>query len=63
LTTVRQPLTEMARKAVQILLESAEGGEPLRRRVELAADLVVRESTAPPLGAAEDAVARARRHN
>jgi DNA-binding LacI/PurR family transcriptional regulator len=53
----------MARKAVQILLESAEGGEPLKRRVELATDLVVRESTAPPLGAAEDAVARARRHN
>jgi LacI family transcriptional regulator len=48
LTTVRQPLTEMARVAVQILLESAESGEPVKRRVELATDLVVRESTAPP---------------
>lgn len=46
LTTVRQPLTEMAAVAVRILLESAESG-PLRRRVELATDLVVRESTAP----------------
>ena len=48
LTTVRQPLTEMARVAVQILLESGESGEPVRRRVELATDLVVRESTAQP---------------
>ncbi len=50
LTTVRQPLTEMARVAVQILLESAESAEPVKRRVELATDLIVRESTAPPGG-------------
>ena len=48
LTTVRQPLTEMAAVAVRTLLEGAEGGEPPRRRVELATDLIVRESTAPP---------------
>ncbi|HMK98094.1 MAG TPA: LacI family DNA-binding transcriptional regulator [Acidimicrobiales bacterium] len=48
LTTVRQPLTEMAAVAVRTLLESAESGGSLRRRVELATDLVVRESTAPP---------------
>ena len=48
LTTVRQPLTEMAAVAVSTLLEGAEGGEPPRRRVELATDLIVRESTAPP---------------
>jgi DNA-binding LacI/PurR family transcriptional regulator len=48
LTTVRQPLTEMAAVAVRTLLDSAESGEPLMRRVELATDLVVRESTAPP---------------
>jgi LacI family transcriptional regulator len=48
LTTVRQPLTQMAALAVQTLLESAEGGGSLTRRVELATDLVVRESTAPP---------------
>ncbi len=50
LTTVRQPLTEMAAVAVRILLESAERGESPMRRVELATDLVVRESTAPPGG-------------
>ena len=48
LTTVRQPLTEMAAVAVGILLDIAEHG-PRNRRVELATDLVVRESTAPPL--------------
>jgi DNA-binding LacI/PurR family transcriptional regulator len=48
LTTVRQPLTEMAAVAVRTLLEGAGGGEPGRRRVELATDLIVRESTAPP---------------
>ena len=45
LTTVRQPLQEMAALAVRMLLE--EGGS-FHRRVELATDLVVRESTAPP---------------
>jgi len=48
LTTVRQPMIEMAAVAVRILLESAETGRSLQRRVELAADLIVRESTAPP---------------
>jgi LacI family xylobiose transport system transcriptional regulator len=48
LTTVRQPLIEMAAVAVRILLDTAKSGEPLGRRVELATDLVVRESTAPP---------------
>jgi hypothetical protein len=38
----------MARVAVQILLESGESAEPAKRRVELATDLIVRESTAPP---------------
>ena len=50
LTTVRQPLTEMAAVAVRTLLESANSGGMLRHRVELATDLVVRESTAPPGG-------------
>ncbi len=48
LTTVRQPLTDMAAVAVRTLLESAESGGTLMRRVELATDLVVRESSAPP---------------
>jgi len=48
LTTVRQPLTEMATVAVHMLLDSGESDGMPKRRVELATDLVVRESTAPP---------------
>jgi LacI family transcriptional regulator len=48
LTTVCQPLAEMGRVAAEMLGELIEG-VPLRsRRVELATELVVRESTAPP---------------
>jgi DNA-binding LacI/PurR family transcriptional regulator len=45
LTTIRQPLTEMAATATRLVL--GQGGE---RRVELATSLVVRQSTAPPEG-------------
>jgi LacI family transcriptional regulator len=45
LTTIRQPLTEMAATATRLVL--GHGGE---RRVELATSLVVRQSTAPPAG-------------
>jgi LacI family transcriptional regulator len=50
LTTVRQPLAEMGRTAVSLLLRQLENHlfEPLR--VELGTRLVVRESTAPPAG-------------
>jgi DNA-binding LacI/PurR family transcriptional regulator len=48
LTTVRQPLIEMAEAAAELALELARGGEPAQTRVELATELVVRESTAPP---------------
>lgn len=48
LTTVRQPLTEMAAVAVRTLLESANGTGHLGRRIELTTDLIVRESTSPP---------------
>jgi len=49
LTTVRQPLTEMAREATRILIEMAYRGiEPPHTKIELATSLVVRESTAPP---------------
>lgn len=50
LTTVRQPLEEMAKVAVHVLLGSGRSSEPAKRRVEPATDLVVRESTAPPGG-------------
>ena len=49
LTTIRQPLAQMAALAIRTVLEPAPAGDeeqPLR--VELATTLVVRESTAPP---------------
>lgn len=48
LTSVRQPIVEMAALAVQILLESDREDDSGGRRVELATHLVVRASTAPP---------------
>jgi LacI family xylobiose transport system transcriptional regulator len=48
LTTIRQPLTEMAVTAARLVLRLANGEEPARTRVELATELVLRESTAPP---------------
>ena len=48
LTTVRQPLVEMAVAAAELVLAMARGEQPGQTRVELATELVVRESTAPP---------------
>jgi LacI family transcriptional regulator len=48
LTTVRQPLAEMGRTAVSLLMRLLEGHSFETLRVELATRLVVRESTAPP---------------
>ena len=48
LTTVRQPLAQMAAMATQTLLSLTEGTHPVNHRVELATELVVRDSTAPP---------------
>ena len=48
LTTVRQPLGEMARMAVSLLTRLLAGRPVEALRVELATTLVVRESTAPP---------------
>ncbi len=48
LTTVRQPLEEMGRVAARTLLQLLDGRPPLTPRVELATDLRVRASTAPP---------------
>jgi LacI family transcriptional regulator len=44
---VRQPLSEIGAIATRMVLDLAES-IPLMRRVNLATDLVVRESTAPP---------------
>jgi DNA-binding LacI/PurR family transcriptional regulator len=49
LTTVRQPLAQMAAMATRTLLAMAEGEPyPVNHRVELATELVIRDSTAPP---------------
>jgi LacI family xylobiose transport system transcriptional regulator len=49
LTTIRQPLTEMAETAARMLVRMSEDPEaPLNQRFDLATSLVVRESTAPP---------------
>ncbi|MEO3812227.1 LacI family DNA-binding transcriptional regulator [Sphaerisporangium sp. B11E5] len=51
LTTVRQPLAEMAAEAVRLIVqEQSRRGSASGRRVEIATSLVVRESTAPPAG-------------
>ena len=49
LTTVRQPLEEMGRIAVSLLMRLIDGQRVEALRVELATRLVVRDSTAPPL--------------
>jgi LacI family transcriptional regulator len=48
LTTVRQPLAEMGRIAAEMLLTMIDGREPRGLQVELATELIVRASTAPP---------------
>jgi DNA-binding LacI/PurR family transcriptional regulator len=48
LTTVRQPLIEMAVAAADLVLALARGEHPAQTRLELATELVIRESTAPP---------------
>ncbi|WP_159791899.1 LacI family DNA-binding transcriptional regulator [Puerhibacterium puerhi] len=48
LTTVRQPLADMGALATSMLLDLVDGRTPATLRVNLATELVVRESTAPP---------------
>ncbi|WP_298325120.1 LacI family DNA-binding transcriptional regulator [Haloactinopolyspora sp.] len=48
LTTVNQPLHAMASTATRLLVELSRGEEPELLRVDLATELIVRESTAPP---------------
>ena len=48
LTTIRQPLFDMAVAAAELVLRMADGEAPAQPRVELATELVIRESTAPP---------------
>lgn len=48
LTTVRQPLTEMAAAAAGMVVTLAAGAPVARTRLELSTELIVRASTAPP---------------
>ena len=48
LTTVRQPLAEMGAAAAELVVALARGEQPRHTRLELATELVVRESTARP---------------
>ncbi|MFC7988204.1 LacI family DNA-binding transcriptional regulator [Streptomyces pilosus] len=48
LTTVRQPLAEMAATALRLLLRMKDGHRPESTRTELSTRLVERASTAPP---------------
>lgn len=48
LTTVRQPFVQMGEVAYQLLSDQMDGRDSAAFRVELAATLVIRESTAPP---------------
>lgn len=48
LTTVHQPLREMASLATRMLLSLANGSPPPSMQVELVTELVIRSSTAPP---------------
>ena len=50
LTTVRQPLTEMAAAATELALALGRGESPPQLGVEIATTLTVRDSTAPPKG-------------
>ena len=50
LTSVSQPLAELGRMGVSLLIRLLEGQRVDALRVELATRLVVRDSTAPPRG-------------
>jgi LacI family transcriptional regulator len=55
LTTVRQPLSEMGMLAVRTVLRLLNGEHLESAKVELATEVVVRDSTAPPAGGARPA--------
>lgn len=55
LTTVRQPLQEMGRMAVTALMRVLDGQQAEALHIELATELIVRDSTAPAPGTANPA--------
>ena len=54
LTTVRQPLDQMAALAIRTVLQYPPSSGDAPTRIELATTLVVRNSTAPPAISASD---------
>lgn len=52
LTTIRQPIQEMGRRSVEMLIHLIQGREVLPTHVTLPTELVVRQSTAPVCGTA-----------
>jgi LacI family transcriptional regulator len=48
LTTIRQPMPEMGRSAVRLVVAQANGDPLQSRRLELATELVIRSTVAPP---------------
>ncbi|MES2151827.1 MAG: LacI family DNA-binding transcriptional regulator [Pseudomonadota bacterium] len=48
LTTLRHPVAEMAKVAVQELMRRIQGHSGRRQRIEFPSEFVIRESTAPP---------------
>ena len=50
LTTVHQPLHQMAELAARLVLDLARGVTPAALRMDLAVEMRIRQSTAPPLG-------------
>ena len=59
LTTIHQPLREMAEEATRLVLRLRDGQDVGHTRMDLATTLVVRESTAPPAAAPPAAASRA----
>jgi LacI family transcriptional regulator len=51
LTTIRQPMEQMGRRAMETLYELLSGAKP-DRETKFPGELIVRESTAPPAGQA-----------
>lgn len=48
LTTVSQPIQEMGRQVVDLLIQEIEGQKKVKQRVVLSPELVIRDSTKPP---------------
>lgn len=62
LTTVRQPLRAMGRKAVEMVFRQLEGGTIDPFEVELQTELVIRESCGPPAEPASGGIPSIRSH-